>query len=147
MNFWIYPASQTRLQEAWQDQLSTSGGSLTYSNMESLLSGSGNDTFNSGDDFGIFNLDGGTGTNTLNFSSATDALTIDLGTGHATTGGGDDLTFTNFQDITGGDGDDTFVFTDGYGTLTVDGDTGSDSLDFSAVTTALAVHFDTEHVI
>ncbi|MEQ9239117.1 CHAT domain-containing protein, partial [Coleofasciculus sp. E2-BRE-01] len=51
-----------------------------------------------------------------------------------------DLTFENIGNLTGGNADDTFVFSDGATiTGTITGNAGTDTLDYSAVTTPLTV--------
>lgn len=113
------------------------GATHTVTNMESVNSGDGDDVFVFGDDFADVTLDGGNGTNTLNFSEMTagNNVTVDYTALTATNNvGAGTITFSaNITDVTGGAGDDSFVFGDNYGVHTVDGDAGTDTLNLSAV--------------
>lgn len=112
------------------------GATHTVTNMDSVTSGDGDDEFVFGDDFADVTLDGGNGTNSLNFSAMTSGnnVTVDYTSLIATNNAGaGTVTFTNVTDATGGAGNDTFILTDGYGVLSVDGNTGSDTLDLSTM--------------
>ncbi|MES2024967.1 MAG: hypothetical protein V4448_05365, partial [Pseudomonadota bacterium] len=80
-------------------------------NIENVIGGSGNDTFVANDSANVF--DGGTGSNTVDYSaSTTGAVTVDLfhANGVGTSGGfaqGDK--FINIQNVIGSTFDDTFV--------------------------------------
>ncbi len=114
-------------------------------------------------------VDGGLGANTLDFSTATAAITVNLQTGVATgsksfanitaliggkgtadkllaadqsnlwnitatnSGSVSSVSFRNFENLTGGIQDDTFLFADNQGVKgKIDGAAGSDLLDFTA---------------
>ncbi|MNK04434.1 Bifunctional hemolysin/adenylate cyclase precursor [compost metagenome] len=85
----------------------------TYTNIQDITGGSGDDTFIAS--AAANNFDGGTSTatshNRVSYASDTANLTIDLLNPGATGVGGNAQgdTYTNIQDITGGSGDDTFI--------------------------------------
>src|SRR5262249_46330826 len=135
---------------------------IVFSNVESLTGGTANDTFNfcgSGSIAGA--IDGGTGTNTLDYSLYATGVTVNLlagtGTGIGTTianiqnltgspqndsltGNASNNTISGFggvDTIAGGDGNDSFRLgaTQGAGT-TVDGGNGTDTLQGTNATNA-----------
>jgi len=118
-------------------------GAIQVNNVETVNTGAGNDTFAFGNGFSTVTLDGGTGTNKMDFSAmTTSAVTVDFTAGTATnTGSGGTITFTNVSDAIGGKGSDTFIFGNGFGTHNVDGGLGTNTLDLSAMTTATTVDF------
>jgi len=126
----------------------TSGNSLTFSAIERLIGGAGEDTFAFANgatlESGMGTLDGAGGLNTLDYSAYDDTTSVnaDLGAGNATATngisnihvlvggqGGDTLTGSDQGDIitggpgddilSGGGGDDTYHFANGSGTDTV----------------------------
>jgi Ca2+-binding RTX toxin-like protein len=103
------------------------GGTVTFSEVERILLGSGNDTLTGGS--GAENVDGGLGNDSLSGGAGHDTL---LG------GAGDDT-------LLGNDGDDRFVLVSGFGTDSVfggeGGETSGDVLDASALTAAVTVSF------
>jgi Ca2+-binding RTX toxin-like protein len=121
---------------------------ISVSNVESVTTGAGDDTFSFAEGFGTVTIDGGTGTNTLDLSDLTTSnATVDFTAGTATnTGSGGTITFTNTENATGGAGNDTFIFGNAFGTHTVDGRAGTNTVDLSAVTTNLVVDFSTESI-
>ena len=119
--------------------------------IEKIIGGSGINTFvfEDGASFaGI--LDGGTGTGVLDYSAYTTAVVVNLTLGQATgtsgianiknvTGGAGDDTLTGnaaANTLNGGEGSDTYVFKSGWGldTIVDYGETGTNVLDFSAIT-------------
>ncbi|MGB2984286.1 MAG: Ig-like domain-containing protein, partial [Phycisphaerae bacterium] len=103
------------------------------SGQDSLFGEAGDDELYGGPDNDT--LDGGEGTDAVNYSDATASVTVDLTTGTATGGGGDD-TLTSIEGVIGSDYDDTFAFSnpsDGA-TYTVDGGGGTNTIDLSAFT-------------
>ncbi|HUV15397.1 MAG TPA: calcium-binding protein, partial [Pelolinea sp.] len=125
-------------------------------------------TFN-GQPFGsIESLDGGAGSDTLDFSSYAMPVTIDLqaapqvitdlsgtvtriekliGSIYADTIRGDELDNTIIGNgggdtLDGGSGNDTFIFTDNWGADILSDTSGTDKLDFSAVTADLTIAYD-----
>jgi Ca2+-binding RTX toxin-like protein len=142
---------------------------VAFANVEALAGGGSADTFafQDGADFSGF-IDGGAGTNTLDYGLYTTAVVVDLATGaaQATTGAtniqnvlggsGDDQLSGDAQDnllagnqgndiLSGGEGNDSYWFGDGWGEDTVieGAGAGSDTLEFSQVTTALTVQVGT----
>ena len=123
----------------------TADGSVTISNgtdpnilavnIEGLIGGSGGDSF-------VFQLggllqgsvDGGGGADKLDYSAQTAAVTVDLSAGSASATGG----VSNIENVTGGSGDDTFTLADDSDTHTIVGGGGTDTLDFSPVSSDLA---------
>src|SRR5262249_37454717 len=104
-----------------------------FSNVENLTGGTGADgfTFTTGTLSG--NIDGGAGGDTLTSDNSGRTFTVNAANGGTLSGdlGG---TFSNVENLTGGTGADSFVFTgSGSGAGVVDGAGGSDTLDFSAV--------------
>ena len=79
---------------------------IAFEGIENLLGGAGDDIFTflaGGSISGV--VDGGGGTNTLDYESSPTAVTVDLGAGSATGTGG----FANVQVIVGGAGNDTII--------------------------------------
>jgi acrosin len=121
----------------------TNGGTVsvilggTFSNIENLTGGSGNDTFQfvtPGTLAG--NIDGGGGTNTVIGDNTGRTFTLtgaNTGTISTILGG----TFANIENLVGGSGGDTLVVL-AAGSLTgsFDGQAGTDTVDLSAVLTA-----------
>ncbi len=140
----------------------TSGNVLTFSAIEDLLGGSGADTFNFVNgatlESGSGTLDGQGGTDLLSYATYTTAVTVNLNTGTATgtdgisnienvTGGsaGDTLTSDAADNtFTGGAGNDTYHFLDGWGDDTVvelvGG--GTDTMDFSQISGTISIDSD-----
>jgi VCBS repeat-containing protein len=98
------------------------------SNDNTLLGGAGDDTIEGG--AGNDTLDGGTGNNTVSYAYltglATKDVTVNLITGIGNAGSGDFDTLSNFQNITGGDGNDTLIGDNNNNTIL--GGTGNDVL-------------------
>ena len=105
----------------------TGYGTYDLSNIEDFVGGSGDDTI-SGEDGVDNDLDGGTGTNTLDYTYETSSTIIDLDVGTVTIGGETD-TVTNFQNLYGGSGVDDF-FGDA-GDNVFDGNNGADDIEAS----------------
>ncbi|MBD2183202.1 CHAT domain-containing protein [Planktothrix sp. FACHB-1375] len=149
---------------------------LNFSQFQNLIGGSLDDTFVLGDGINWSgNIDGKSGSDTLNYSAFTSSINIDLatlnavgietivGTNNATinliakntnniwniadSNSGrlnENLNFRNFQRLTGGSLEDSFIFADGvvWGGI-IDGNDGVNTLDYSAYTTTLTVDFGT----
>jgi hypothetical protein len=82
---------------------------VNFTNIQNLTGGTGNNTFNLSNGIGITgNINGGGGTDTLNYSQylAADPITVDLQTSKATNIGG---VFSNIQSLVGGGGSNTLV--------------------------------------
>jgi len=94
-----------------------------------ISAGAGNDTVygGSGDD----TIDGGSGTDTVNYSGAEGGMTVDLTTGTASGEGTD--TLTGIEGVTGSSHADTISFDNPVAgaTYTVDGGSGTDTIDLS----------------
>ncbi|NMM44159.1 hypothetical protein HH303_06705 [Rhodospirillaceae bacterium KN72] len=112
--------------------LTTSGGTATITNFEYVSTGSGNDTVVLTDHTTQYS-DGGYGTDTLDYSKASQALYIATSSGQL----GDSLSvgfdtqtrqsrdFSNFESVVGSNFGDTFsIATDG---ITIDGGAGNDT--------------------
>jgi hypothetical protein len=152
---------------------------VTFSGFQNLTGGARNDSFAFGDGQGVTGMiNGGGGSNELDYAAYTSGVTVDCWTGTATGTGGvrnaatlvggrgsntliglnntntnetwyitglnaghmavTGVTFSGFQNLIGGGGNDTFVFSNGQGvTGTINGGGGTDKLDFSAYTTNL----------
>ncbi len=121
---------------------------IMVSNVDTVTTGAGDDTFSFANGFNTVTINGGTGNNTLDFSDLTTSnATVNFTAGTATnsTSAGT-ITFTNIQDATGGAGSDIFTFGNAFGTHTVDGRGGTDTLNLAAVTTDVAINLSTGSV-
>lgn len=126
---------------------------ITFSNIDSLVGADGEDTFSLADGISFGGtIDGGGGTNTLDYSTCTTGVTVNLAAGTATgateiiniqdvIGGSGNDTLTGDTDdniLVGGAGDDTYVFDAdsalGTDTIIEHADGGMDTLDFSSTT-------------
>ncbi len=125
-------------------------------NIENLVGGLGNDvlTGDAGDNrieggAGDDVLDGGAGVDTVSYRD-TNGVTVDLSlTTAQNTGLGND-TLVNFENVLTGSGNDTItgnagdnVFYEGGGNDIYDGGAGSDTVDYSAATSAVIVNLNT----
>ena len=157
----------------------TLNGTITFSNIQSLVGGGGSDAFHfltGGSLSG--GIDGGTGSNSLNYSALAGPVTVNLqtntGPGIGTTfanigsfvgsaGIGDTLigpnaattwhisgansgsvggsTFSSFENLTGGSGNDSFDFTGGSLTGNINGGGGTNTLDYSALAGPIILSF------
>lgn len=105
----------------------------SFSGIEKVITGEGADTFNV-NTLGI-SLDGADSYDTAYFN-VTSGLTIDLSS-QSVTDGTTTISFKNFEDISGGSGNDTFVMTDGA--VNVNGNGGSDTIDYSSTSGGLTI--------
>ena len=99
-------------------------GTFVFKGIANLVGGSGDDTFKISNGAGVGgSLNGGGGTNALDYSLWNTGLTVNLGSGAATaiTGGVSNITI-----LTGGSGSD--VLTGGAGTDLIRGGSGTDSI-------------------
>src|SRR5262249_6354586 len=112
----------------------TSTNTLTFSNVENLAGGTGADSFTFGASGSLGGtIDGGGGSDTITGNDAGNAFAITGANARSITtlvAAG----FSNVENLAGGTGADSFAFT-GSGSVSgaIDGDGGSDTLDFSAV--------------
>ena len=124
---------------------------IIFTNIEKLIGGTNTDTFTfigisqiSG--IGGIGIDGNGGSNTITGPDITSAWAItddDIGTLSPTGAGA--TVFTNIQNLTGGSGNDSFVFTDAK-TISgkVNGGVGGiNALDYNAYTTAISINLQT----
>ena len=104
---------------------------LTYSNFENYRGGTGNNTFiSSGSD--MASIDGGAGNNTLTGNNDNNNYNLsDRDTGNL-----NQTEFTDIQNLTGGDGNDTFSFVGDAPEITgnIDGGGGNNRLDYRQFT-------------
>ncbi len=111
--------------------------------LENLIGGAGDDVFMFNDvNLVTATIDTGGGSDTLDFSPLTTDLTftINLDGTVTITDGAITLTSNGIVDnLVGGQGNDAFIFQDGAIIGTLDGSGGSDTLDYSSVTTSIAV--------
>ncbi len=136
---------------------------VTASNIENLIGGSGNNTFIIEDGAVLAGtIDGGTGSATLDYSTWVSGVNVDLSSNSAsaTSGisninhliggsGNDSLTGDSGNNqitgnagndtLTGGAGDDSYFFADGWGNDTLTDTEGSNTPDFDAVSGVLTL--------
>jgi hypothetical protein len=106
-------------------------------NTVDLNTGGGNDTVNVQTTSGNLVVNGQGGTNTLVGPNASEAWNL-TGTNSGTVAG---VSFSGFENLTGGTGNDLFVFSNGQGvTGTITGGSGTNELDYAAYTTAVTVN-------
>lgn len=119
-------------------------GTAAMTGGTSLLAGSGNDTIVAGTVsgglsgfLGPLSVDGQAGTNTLQVAGGTNRWEIS-GPDSGSVG---PISFVSIQNLAGGAGDDRFVFEPG-GSISgnIDGGGGSNGLDYSAITTPVALN-------
>jgi hypothetical protein len=123
-------------------------GSIAFSGIASLVGGSGDDAFVFSTAAAGFTINGGAGTNTLDYSAYTTGVSVNLATGSATGTGG----ISTIQKMIGGSGNDILtgdandnVFTGGLGKDTISGGSGVDALvetrdaNFTLTNTSLTV--------
>lgn len=156
---------ETLYGEAGNDTIRGGGG------VDTVYGGLGNDTVYGAIDGDILYGDNGTGnivgtSDTLDFSDITSAinLIVNMATGTVNVGASTVSTFSEFENITGGSGNDSLygdsnaniikggagadtIFTS-QGVDSIDGGSGNDSVDFSAITTtAISVNLSTLQVL
>jgi Ca2+-binding RTX toxin-like protein len=118
-------ASVENIQDsAFSDDLTGDANSNTF------YVGAGNDGVN-----------GGLGTDTIDYSAQLLGVTVNLNTGVATGSSIGSDTLTSIENAIGGSGDDTFVSASGNNSF--DGGAGIDALNFASVTTAVTVNLAT----
>ena len=140
---------------------------------DSLIGGTGNDTYIYAPNFGVDSINDSSGTDTLDFSALTSTISIDLGltffsessantiywadstienvigssANDTITGNSGDNKLTGGagnDSLIGGAGNDTYVFAAGFGADIISDDkTSTNTLDFSAFTSALSVDLNT----
>ncbi len=122
-------------------------GTTTFSNIEKITAGAGNDSFNFAvSDITNYTLDGGAGTDKLNYANVNIKLSVNLsssgtstvsGVGYGTT------TFSKIEQINTGAGSDSFTFAaSDMSNYNVDSGMGADSLNYASVSTALTIGID-----
>jgi Ca2+-binding RTX toxin-like protein len=130
-------------------------GTVAFSHVANLTGGAQNDTFVFADGQGVSGtIDGGGGTNTLDYSaySAAHPVTVNLAAGTATNTGG--LKLLSIQNVTGGAGNDALtgdsqanVLTGGAGDDTITGGMGNDTIDGGAGTNTLVEQGDVNFIL
>ncbi|MDD2727815.1 cadherin domain-containing protein [Malikia sp.] len=146
------------------DSLGGGGGSdVLYAGTgdDTVDGGDGDDLIVGGDGAGDDNYIGGLGSDTIKYTSATAAITVDLVKGNATSTAGNDAakigsdTLSGIENVIAGNYNDTITGNDsanvlsgqngndvlkgGFGKDTLDGGAGTDTADYSDKTTAVAV--------
>lgn len=132
------------------------GGVSSLISIETLVGTSYDDTFNSGSTSRTISLNGGAGTDTMNFASESAAVTANLSTN--ATGAFGTYTFigNSIENLTGGSGNDTLTGTSGNnviiggsgndtinangGSDTIDGDIGTDTLTYASYGAAVTMN-------
>src|SRR6185312_6320704 len=113
-----------------------------FSKIQNLTGGSGNDTFVFGGSL-AGTISGGGGSNTIIADNNGDAFKIsgaNAGTINSILTKG----FTNIQNLTGGSGNDNFMFADGAGvTGVIDGGTGVNTLNYASYSTGIYANLKT----
>ena len=126
------------------------GGGDNFSKIAAITGSAFNDTFIPG--AGSFTLDGGGGTNTLDYSGTTAplAVTLDGGFGSLTVADslGGSFALDNIGTIAGGAGDDVFAVggTFWQDAVSVDGGGGDNTLDWSAAATIMTLNLATDQL-
>jgi CHAT domain-containing protein len=81
-------------------------GTVGFSSFQNLTGGTNNDTFVFSNGVGVSGtINGGAGTNTLDYSAYNTPITVNLGIGTATNTGG----LSNIENVTGGSNNDTLI--------------------------------------
>ncbi|QVL55681.1 MAG: filamentous hemagglutinin N-terminal domain-containing protein [Simkaniaceae bacterium] len=124
-------------------------GSVSFTDIASLMGGSGNDQFTFNGNYQIDGIDGGGGTNTVIGPNVNTDWVI-TGNNQATMNAGSlMIALTNIQSLTGGTGTDTFTFNSGSIALggTINGGTGSNTLKSANVSTTWDIDAQTSGMI
>jgi Ca2+-binding RTX toxin-like protein len=108
------------------------GTDLTFSEIERVLTGSGNDTINGGGSTGPIDVNTGSGNDTVTGGSGNDTIAAGAGDDTVAGGGGNDSIGAGSGDdsVDGGSGDDTLQGNEGQDTIA--GGQGNDSIDGGA---------------
>ncbi len=132
------------------------GGTSTLTSIETLVATNFNDTFNSGATARVISLDGGAGTDTVNFSTESGVVTANLSS--TATGAFGTYTFVgnSIENLIGGSNNDILTGTTGNNTITggagndilngnggsdtLDGGNGTDTATFATLGTAITVN-------
>ena len=122
----------------------TGFATVTFADIDNLRGGIGNDIFNFSDGVGVLGgIVGASGTNTLSLAqySAGNGATFSINSnnGGDVSSGAVSFTFASIQNLTGGAGNNDFVFADGFAVSgTINGGVGgSNTLDFSDYSTGI----------
>jgi Ca2+-binding RTX toxin-like protein len=125
------------------------GPSKSYSNFEGIIGGAGDDHYHFVENWAELKISelAGNGTDTLNFSSLTTDLNFTLYQNESLSVVSDSSVLSNlenFENLSGGSGDDLFRFDDGAVLSgTIDGYGGSNTLDYSGYTSSVDVDLTT----
>jgi Ca2+-binding RTX toxin-like protein len=115
----------------------TGDGSDTFTNIENIIGSAHNDLIITG--AGTHVLDGGAGTDTVSYASASVGVTVDLSAGTGVGDGSD--TLVNIENVTGSSHNDIFVSSSGNNAF--DGGLGTDTVSYSAATGPVTVNLST----
>lgn len=133
-------------------------GSIDFLDIENLVGGSGDDTFAFNADGTLTgSIDGGGGSNTLDYSDYGSGVVVDLNTGSATAvAAGADGMITGIRMLVSSPYDDvftghhsennSFIFKDGWGNDLISPGGGLNMLDFSGVISRLTITLDSQGI-
>jgi Ca2+-binding RTX toxin-like protein len=122
--------------------------------VDTIYGGAGNDAINGGEGFDI--LDGESGEDTLDYSEKTTSVYVALNGStqvHTTVSGVTEDVVKNFENVTGGSGNDTLigdnnnnVMAGGSGNDTLNGGTGSDTVVFTGALSDYRISYDANNL-
>jgi len=120
--------------------------SITFQSFENITGGTEADSFTMYDGAAFTGtVDGGAGSDSLDYSLLTSGIAAAI-TG-ADTGTVADQSFVGVESLKGSQGNDSFTFSDAADlTGSIDGQAGSDTLDYNAYTTAITQNLQTEQI-
>ncbi|MBE9128263.1 filamentous hemagglutinin N-terminal domain-containing protein, partial [Coleofasciculus sp. LEGE 07081] len=107
-----------------QGELTGFANGLTFNNIENLIGGSANDTFRFSNSGSVTSIEGGLGNNTLMGDNTNNAWAITANNSGNLNG----VIFSGIGNLTGGELEDTFRFSNGGSVSNIDGGIGSNTL-------------------
>ena len=131
-----YAAASSGVTVDLQAGTATGDGTDTLINIQNVIGSSHNDTFFGAT--GVDNvIDGGAGTNTINYSNDIAGVTVDLSAGTATDGSAGTDTLSNIQNVVGSAYDDVIVSSSDDNVI--NGGTGSNTVSYEAAASGVTV--------
>ena len=127
-------ALTVNLTSAGAGTVSGSGyGTTTFTGIEQVTTGAGNDTFKfTSNDTNSYSIDGGLSIDSLNYSSVSNALTVNTssaGAGNVTGSGYGSTTYAGIEKIATGSGNDSIIINSADATAyTIEGGGGNDTI-------------------